>query len=211
MEAAGMIDANPEQQNPYVVSLCGPSNAGKSQLAKAVAGELGTAFASRVPADYFLVPRPEMVSLEVYLTQSMRWDWDLLRDRIALPAGTRTSAPDVDFVTFQRRADDGGLPLIIRPVMICDAMEPYPRSDLVVLLEVPHQVRRARVEERDRRWGTVVADRWQHLEDTWRTASKDLIPDLVLDGTAPLGMLASSLSQTISGLFRQNEPAGKEK
>lgn len=206
-----MIDANWEQQNPFVVSLCGASSAGKSQLAKATAARLGLEIASRVPADYFFVPRPQTVSLEVYLTQPLRWDWDLLRERLALPVGTVTSTPDVDFVSFQRRADEGGLPLTIRPVMFCDAMEPYPQSDLVLLLEVPAEVRRARLEERDRRWGTVVADRWQHLEDTWRATSKELIPDLVLDGTVPLTTLAGNLGQTISALFRENKPAPREK
>lgn len=211
MNAAGMIDAKPEQQNPFVVSLCGPSNAGKSQLAKAAAAQLGPEIASRVPVDYFFVPRPETVSLEVYFSHPLRWDWGLLRERLALPVGTETSTPDVDFVAFKRRADKGGLPLTIRPVMICDAMGPYPQSDLVVLLEVPDEVRRSRVEERDRRWGTVVADRWQHLEDTWRATSKELIPDLVLDGTVPLTTLASNLSQTISALFRESKSTPREK
>lgn len=206
-----MIDANTEQQNPFVVSLCGPSNAGKSGLAKATAAELGPMVASRVPVDYFFVPRPEMVSLDVFCTCPLQWDWDLLRKRLALLMGTGTSTPDADFDAFQRRADRGGVAFDVRPIMLLDAMAPYPQSDLVVLIDVPEGERLRRVAERDRRWGTRVASRWMHLEETWRHASKGVIPDLVLDGTLPITIEAGNLSQKIRRLFVAHEPMRKEK
>lgn len=205
-----MIDGKRAQQNLLVVSICGPSNAGKSQLAKAVVQELGDEVAARIPVDYFFRPRPESVPRETFLAQPLIWDWPLVADRLTLPIGTMTSTPDADFDAFIRRKDEGGLLFPIRPVMICDAMAAYPGSRLVVMLDVPDDVRRARLEERDRRWGTVVADRWQHLEATWRHASDGLIPDVVLDGTAPLATTAAILGQEIRALLLRNGPVTRE-
>ena len=195
-----MIDGKPPQQNPFVVSICAPSSAGKSQLAKALVQVLGEEIAARVPVDYFFVPRPEGMSIGQFLATPLQWDWPLLAARLALPTGTFTSTPNADFEAFRRRGDDGGLSFTIRPVMICDAMAPYPESDLVVMLEVPDDVRRTRLADRDRRWGTGVAGRWQHLEVTWHYAPKGLHPDLVLDGTAPLATTASRLGQEIQAV-----------
>jgi uridine kinase len=185
------------------VSICGPSGAGKSQLARLLADELGPDIAARIPVDYFFVPRPQGMPPDVYLARPLRWDWALLKQQLTLPMGTVTSTPDADFETFQRRSDGGGLPFTIRPVMICDAMAACPGSNLVVVLEVPADVRRERIAGRDQRWGTRVADRWQHLEETWRSASTGLVPDLVLDGTVPVAMTAARLGQWIT-----NSPAG---
>ncbi|HEV2074446.1 MAG TPA: hypothetical protein VGR29_12485 [Thermomicrobiales bacterium] len=196
-----MIDANRKQQNAIVVSLCGPSNAGKSQLAKATVAALGSEVASRVPVDYFFIPRPESVSLDAFFSQPLGWDWDLLRERLALPVGTRTSTPDADFDAFQRRAPDGGPGFTVRPIMLCDAMAPFPQSDLIALIDVSDTQRLRRVAERDLPWGTSVGNRWMHLEETWGNVSKELGPDLVLDGMEPLAVNAGNLCQTISALF----------
>lgn len=204
-----MIDANRNALNPLVVSICGPSNAGKSQLAKATAVLLGETVASRVPVDYFVVPRDQGESLAEFHARPMRWDWPLLSRRLALPMGTRTSTPDADFETFRRRGDVGGLPFAIRPVMLCDAMEPFPGSDLVVELDVPREERQRRIVERDARWGTRVADRIVHLDATWREASADVRPDLTLDGTLPLSRLAAELAGTIRRMVassKEQEP-----
>lgn len=195
--------------NPLVVSICGPSNAGKSQLAKATAATLGEEVASRVPVDYFFVPRGPDESLAAFHARPMRWDWPLLRQRFALPVGTATSTPDADFDAFRRNAEEGGLPFTIRPVMLCDAMAPVPGSDLVVVLEVPREERQRRIVERDARWGTRVADRMTHLDATWRETSVGLRPDLVLDGTLPLTRLAADLAGVIrrmNAFNREQEP-----
>lgn len=182
---------------PLVVSICGPSGAGKSQAAKIVARALGEEHASRVPTDMFLVPRRARESLEAYFSRPMRWDWALLAARLALPFGTATTTPDVDFTAFQRRSDEGGYGFVVRPVMLVDAMGPYPQSDVVVLLEVPREERERRIVERDGRWGTRVADRLLHLDVTWRDASMGLRPDMVLDGTMPPDRLAADLATAI--------------
>lgn len=196
-----MIDAKPDMQYPLIVSICGPSNAGKSQLAKALATELGDDVAARVPADYFLVPAPAGMPIGISHTRPLAWDWPLLRSRLALPMGTVTSTPVVDFDAFRRDADTGGLEFTIRPVMICDAMGAYPGSDFVVLLEVPDLLRRERILERDQRWGTRVADRWQHLEITWRVASTGLVPNLVMDGAIPVQIAAAVLARRVRELL----------
>lgn len=170
---------------PRVVTICGPAGAGKSMLAKAVAAALGDGIAARVPADYFFVPRDADEPLSCFLSRPLQWDWALLRERLCLPAGSISSTPDADFERFVRRADTGGLPLPIRPVMIVDAMAPFQASDLVVRLDARAAVRRARVVERDVRWGTRVIERWAHLEASW-AAYAEVVPDLELDGERPL-------------------------
>lgn len=199
-----MIDGKLRQQNPLVISLCGPSSVGKSRLALALVQQLGDEIASRVPADYFFVPRPALKSYESFLAVPLMWDWSLLASRLALPEGAVTSTPDADFETFRRFGDQGGPTFTIRPVMICDAMAPYPRSDVVVLMEAPTTVRRARLAERDRRWGTRVAHRWQHLERTWLAASVGVEPDIVLDATElPCVTVASLICKIEPLLWRR--------
>lgn len=182
---------------PLIISICGPAGSGKSQLAKAVAALLGEDRASRVPADMFLVPRGEDESLEAFFARPLRWDWDLLAARLGLPMGTQGTTPDVDFAAFRRRSDEGGYPFAVRPVMLVDAMAPYPASALAALLEVPREERERRIIDRDARWGTRVADRLHHLDVTWRKASDGLRPDVVLDGTRPLAHLAADLAAGI--------------
>lgn len=52
----------------------------------------------------------------------------------------------------------------MRHIAILDALYPYPRADLRILLATPDHLRHARVVARDGVWGTRVADRWAHLE-----------------------------------------------
>ncbi|MEA2524359.1 MAG: Phosphoribulokinase / Uridine kinase family [Thermomicrobiales bacterium] len=168
-----------------ILSICGPSGAGKSQLANALVGCLGPDLCARVPTDYYAVPAIEPLS--AYFTQPLRYDWTLLARVLALPEGTAVSTPDFDFERFQRLHETGGRPFTIRPVMVLDAMEPYPHSDARILLVGPDHVRRERIAARDQIWNTHVRDRWHHLEVTWAHA-RTLMPacDLELDGTEPI-------------------------
>lgn len=184
------------QAKPFLVTIIGGAGSGKSQLAKATASELGEHCASRVPTDYFLLPRDAGESLDSFLGRPLRYDWTLLDSILRLPMGTRTTTPDIDFERFERRTHMGGLPLVVRPVMICDAMVPYPDADLVVRLDVPAEIRFARVVERDLRWGTRVQDRWEHLDLSWAPITRESF-DLELDGTEPLGSNARVLAKAI--------------
>lgn len=170
---------------PYLVTIFGAAGSGKSMLAKAVADALGNEVAARVPADYFFVPREPDESLASYLGRPLVWDWELLLERLSLPLGTDTTTPDADFEGFTRLAVPGGRPLPIRPVMLIDAMAPFPAADLRVRLDVPATERRTRIVARDERWSTRVRDRWPHLEATW-IAVPEVMPDVILDGTRPL-------------------------
>jgi uridine kinase len=183
---------------PCVISIYAPSGSGKSQLAKQTAAILGEAIASRVAVDNFLVPRPAALPRDVFDRLPLRYDWPELGARLALPLGTPTSAPDVDFETFFRRAETGGPVFTVCPVMLLDAMEPFPGADARVLLAVPDAVRLDRIAERDIRWGTNVRERTGHLDATWRrVCDMGIVPDLVLDGVLPLEQNAQTLATWI--------------
>lgn len=190
-----------ETRRPLTITIYAPSGAGKSQLAKHTAAMLGEDIANRVAVDNFLAPRPEAMSREAFDRLPLRYDWDLLAARLSLPVGTRSSAPDVDFETFFRRANTGGPTFTVRPVMLLDAMEPYPHADARVMLVVDKAVRLDRIAERDVRWGTNVRERTGHLNATWeRVSSLGISPDLVLDGSLPLAENASRLATWIRRL-----------
>jgi uridine kinase len=188
-------------QRPFIVSIVGPSAAGKSQLARRTAAELGDDLASRVPADDFFVPRPVDQPLGDFLRQPLRYDWALLAQCLALPVGTAVTTPNADFTTFQRIADSGGRPFTIRQVMIVDAMVAFPNADLLVRLDVPDDVRRERLRERDVRWNSNVLANWEHLTVTWRMALATLAemrsPDLALDGERPLDVNAGTVAELV--------------
>src|SRR4051794_24431085 len=130
-------------ERPFVVSICGPAGAGKSQLVKALVEVLGAEVASRVPTDYFAIPAT--ASLVSYFHLPLRYEWESLSRRLNEPLGTEVSTPDFDFEQFQRRAETGGRSFTIRPVMIVDAMESYPQSQAIVLLTIPGETRQARI------------------------------------------------------------------
>lgn len=189
-----MIDGTRQTSRPWLLSLCGPSCSGKSQLAKAVVRVLGDDVCDRIPADYFFVPRGQDESLERFLDRPMRWDWVLMDRRLSLPIGTVTSTPNVDFAEFVRFAEEGGLAFAIRSVMIVDAMALHPGADAVVRIDVPAEERARRLVERDQRWGTRVADRAAHLERSAFAAIRVESSDLVIDGTRPLAENARLLA-----------------
>lgn len=196
-----MTDSQPEQSptgRPFILSIVGPSASGKSQLARRTAAVLGEEVASRIPTDYFFMPRPAGQSLPDFLRQPLRYDWALLTHLVGLPIGSVVSTPDADFTGFRRIADSAGRPFTIRPVMIVDAMAAFPGADLLVRLDVPDDVRRDRLRERDVRWGSDVSANWEHLEFTWRTAQDEMSrPDIVLDGALPFEVNIEALAEEI--------------
>lgn len=79
-----------------------PAGAGKSTLAKELAGRNPELFA-RVPVDYFFVPRPKEMRLDQYLAQPLEYDWSALDEALASTGPSRTT-PDCDVavhVAFQ--------------------------------------------------------------------------------------------------------------
>src|SRR5947209_6776955 len=92
----------------FVFSICGPSGAGKPQLAKALVSLLGEDTCTRVPTDYYLLPadRP----LDEYLRLPVQYDWPRLEHDLVAPDGVGLTTPDFDFDSFVRRAERGGRP-----------------------------------------------------------------------------------------------------
>lgn len=147
-----------------VVSICGPAGTGKSQLAKALAERLGPVRCARIPTDYFLLPsNPSSV-------QPYRWDWELLKRVLAFSDGTSMTTPSFDFERMCRLAETGGRPFTLRSTVLIDAIEPYPRSGLTILITAPEAMRRERIVARDEVWGSRTRDRWERLELTWKRA-----------------------------------------
>ena len=185
-------------RRPFVVSIVGPSASGKSQLAKGTAAGLGESLASRIPTDFFFIPRATDQPLPDFLRQPLQYEWSLIAHLIAQPIGTAVSTPDADFTGFQRRADSGGLPFTILPVMIADAMAAFPDADLLVRLDVPDDVRRERLRERDVRWGSNVSANWEHLIVTWHAALEEMrLADITLDGERSITVNAGALADEI--------------
>ncbi len=145
-----------------VISISGASGAGKSQLAKALVARLSDEQSARIPADYFI--EPATCPLSDYFRRPLQYDWAELERTLDAPVGTLVSTPAFDFIAFQRSATAEAKSFVIRPIMIVDAMYPYPEADAKVLLETPTTTRGARITERDRSWGTHVVGRWTQLE-----------------------------------------------
>lgn len=176
-----------------IVCVMGPSGAGKSSLAKRLQ-ELRPDLFARVPVDYFFVPREPGTCLADYLARPFAYDWPAL-DHALAASGERRSTPDCDFTTMRRRSPYGGLPIADAPIVVLDGMRPHQRCDRLILLDLDREEQRRRRVDRDRRWGTRVADRDDHLEATYRQGCAELPrpPDLRLDATAPLESNAKTL------------------
>lgn len=168
-----------------IVSLCGPTGGGKSSLAVRLVEELGLDRSSRVPADWYLLAEDADRSGR----SGYGWDWPLIAADLEGPDGRWVRTPAFDFTTMRRSEAGTVKQFVLRPVMIVDAMMPFPGADLVVRLDTPAGVRRERLAERNVRWGTTVLDRWEHLERSHEAADAG-DADLVLDGRRPLAELA---------------------
>jgi uridine kinase len=145
-----------------LISICGGSGSGKSTLAKELAARLGEERASRVSTDFFLQSNP-YPTLDEFFRHPLVYDWTLLAKRLQGAHGLARSTPQYDFIQFRRSAAEGGRPFTLRPIMILDAMLPYPAADFAFLIDTPDDVRRARIIARDQAWGTRVIDFWpQH-------------------------------------------------
>lgn len=118
-----------------IVSICGAAGSGKSRLAKALVAELGDEVSVRVPTYYYLMPATDASGS--YSTIPLRYDWALLEHAVALPEGAATATQNFDFETFQRVANVEGKPFAIRRLVFIDAMYPYPKADVTILLAPP--------------------------------------------------------------------------
>lgn len=185
------------RQNRAIVSIAGAAGSGKSQLALAVVSLLGDSVASRVPMDYFIVPRS--VPMDEWLLQPLAYDRAAVETVLQLPEASVQMTPSFDFTTFTRSDASGERKTIpIRPVMILDAMTPWPDADLSVLVETPDAIRYQRILERDSRWRSKVIDRWCHLEICRQhIESLDHRYDVRLDGEMPVADNAQRIVEKV--------------
>jgi uridine kinase len=157
-----MKSADPPRR--VIVSICGPAGAGKTRLSKLFVEQLGPEVAVRIPGDRYLMPAEQ--PLDLYLRRPVRYDWRLLDQALDVPDGTAVLTPSFDFQRFTRRDQPDRRPFITRPVLVVDAIEPYPAAMLRVYIDAPTEVRRARLIDRDAARGSRSADQWEQLELT---------------------------------------------
>ena len=171
------------------VCLTGPSCAGKSTLAKTLARRRPD-IAARVPVDHFFTPRPPGESLGDFLCRPLAYDWEALDRALASTGEAARSSPVCDFSSFRRLSATGGIAIPAVPVLLLDGMRPHPRCDVLVVLELDDAEQRARLHERDQRWGTSVAEKLDHLRITYGQGQDEIggDPDLLLDARAPLDL-----------------------
>ncbi len=163
----------------------GPAGSGKSTLAKRLEEERPDLFA-RVPVDYFFVPRAAGTSMAEFLARPFGYDWATV-DKALTEVGERRSTPACDFDSMRWRSPHGGLPIATAPIMVLDGMRPHPLCDRLFLLDLDPVEQRRRLADRDRRWGTRVADREDHLAATFRQGLSEASrpPDLRLNASDP--------------------------
>jgi hypothetical protein len=92
--------------------------------------------------------------------------------------------------------------------MFTDAVYPYPGADATILLVPPAAVRKARVAERDARWGSRVLDRWEHLEVS-RVALEAMAidADLELSGALEIEVAAEVVVRWLRSRYPALVPA----
>ncbi|RPI12792.1 MAG: hypothetical protein EHM58_19660 [Ignavibacteriae bacterium] len=171
-------------KDKMIVSICGKSGSGKSELAKHLAKHLGSDMALRIPCDYFLKP-VNYESLEQFMSTPFMWDWKLLKDFISNPVGSVNDIPDYNFNTYSRISETGGIALIIRRYIILDSALPYPESDYKILIESTDKTRIKRLKQRDKNWKSNVLKNWDKLELTAKKLETAKF-DLTLDGEKPV-------------------------
>ncbi|MGE0542966.1 MAG: uridine kinase [Dehalococcoidia bacterium] len=172
---------NTDPQRRVIVSICGPAGSGKTVLSKLLVERLGPDVAVRVPSDRYLMPAQE--PLDRYLRRPVRYDWPLLDRALDVPDGTAVLTPSFDFRRFTRREQPDRRPFITRPVLVIDAIKPYPATTIRVYIDAPSEIRRARLIERDAARGSRSADQWEQLELTRIHLEQRCIDyDLLLSG-----------------------------
>jgi len=166
-----------------MISICGHAGSGKSSLAKAIAQNHHDVI--RLPGDWYILPRRVGESLETFHARPFAWDWARLRDDLETPVGEWLYPPNLDFTTFTRNPGSSGMEVRMSPIVLIDAMRPYPAAHRCVAVTVNTSERGRRIIARDQQWGTRVQDRLAQLEATW-SISHERAADLVLDNNGDL-------------------------
>lgn len=133
-----------------------------------------------------------------YLSHPFAYDWSAV-DRVMAARGAARSTPDCDFETFRWRSSSGGIPIAAAPILVLDGMRPHPACDFLVTLDLDRVTQVQRLRERDQRWGTQVADRRSHLDDTYAAGLAELPRpvDLLLPADAPIDRNAQKIIDAV--------------
>ena len=196
-----MNDCIPIKNKRFVVSICGGSGCGKSTLSKMICEQVGHQWSTRIPTDYYLLPN-KFLSIDEFFKHPLEYDWELIDRALLENDGQILSTPDYDFVRFQRITLEGGRSYVMRPLVIIDAMLPYPKSNLAVFLDVPDDERRRRIIARDNIWQTQVISNWEQHQLTLDFAKNlDIIYDIIVDATQPIDIISEYVVSNIKQRF----------
>lgn len=185
----------------FVVSICGGSGSGKSSLGKCVCDNLGPGLAAKIPTDFYLKSN-RFTSLEEFFKHPLEYDWELIDAALQEKDGAILTTPDYDFISFQRTTLQGNRTWQLRPIIIIDAMIPYPGANLTVFLDVPDLQRRERIIQRDKVWKKEVIRYWEQHQITLNyVKSLDKAFDLILDGMLPVEQNAKTVISSVTRVF----------
>jgi uridine kinase len=181
-----MKDISGSSHKRVVISLYGGSGCGKSTLAKGVVERIGADRSVRIPADYYLRPNP-YPTLQEFFQHPLEYDWELLARVLQERDGQILQVPDYDFLNFRRVSLAGRFHFLMRPIVLIDAMMPYPGAQLSILLDAPEFERKKRIIERDQRWKTQVILNWEQHQRTLEAAVRQkVVYDMALDAMQPV-------------------------
>jgi uridine kinase len=207
---------------PFVVGIAGGSGAGKSALARALAGALGSERVATLCHDAYYrdrgdLPAAARAALDYDAPDAL--DTPLFVDHLrALRAGVTVRPPRYCFSTHRRLGDDE--PVEPRHVVLAEGIlllhEPAIRVllDFSIFVEVPDRIRLARrmardTSERGRTRRSVLAQ----FEATVRGAHAhwveptSVFADVVLDNGGRLDRLAEIAATMVSQRMRRREAA----
>jgi uridine kinase len=148
-----------------IISICGAAGAGKSTLAKKLVKAIGENMATRIPGDYYLKSY-NGEPFEEFMKTPFKYDWELVKKVIDTPIGLQAETPDFDFNKLIRVDKKGGKPFTVRRYMIIDTMLPYPKSNYIIKITAPEDLRLKKVKERDKAQKLNSARNWEKMEKT---------------------------------------------
>lgn len=112
-----MLNGGAWRASRIVISICGASGSGKSQLSKVLVAHLGSEASVRIPGDYYLLPA--CGPLADYFRTPLHYDWPLLDAVLSVAEATTVTTPDFDFVHFRRRGASAGKTFTLRRICDC--------------------------------------------------------------------------------------------
>ncbi len=203
-----------ESKQTHLIAIAGPSCAGKTELAKALARALPAAI---VPLDaYYLdlghLPFEERIKFNFDIPDTI--EYGLFAKQIrALAAGEAVERPIYDFIAHtpsgQTERVEPGQPVIVEGLFALYWADLRPLFTTKVFVEAPDEVCLARRQLRDvrERGRTVEWVLRQYTETVRPMAERYVLPtrqfaDIVVSGEAPLQFSVAAVISHITGLSK---------